>query len=266
MADDLFMFGAAEVARIAKAVRKSEEPPVSPAASRPPGRSPAFIRAILLEPLHGHGSALAVRCKRISGEQQQDVQLVGALDYTDDKEAFRLSMMWGEPGEEVNFVSDPIRIYASADEFLEGLTPWTFAASGDLYVSGGLVDPAEVPPELREMTHPAVLARWTVTFAGRQFDNRVLPRIQVEEQADLQFGALLVTFPSSWQQTPEVVQVFEGGLMPDSPQTSVSPPPSRTPLQPGSAVLCAWCPDADGYVVCSAEARKYRVFPNAVAF
>lgn len=255
--DDLYVFGEDEATRISRAVRKSEEPdPVVSTPKRLALPPQGIIRAVLMQPLYGHGSALAIKSRRVREYQQQDVQLVGAFEEARPLSAawFRLAITWDRK----EYISNQISVSASPDEFLAALAPWTFAAPGDIWVTGGTFTPAEIPAEFPPADRTAYIARWSVTFSGQQFDNIAVPQMEIADQI-VNRGGILITFPSVWISTGEVVEVFEGGLMPDAPHTAASPPPDRTPLQPGSAILAAWCPDAEGYVVCSAEARKFRV-------
>lgn len=253
MADDGYVFSRDGAKRIVSAVRKIEEAPplVDPTPVRQ-GQFPGLVRAILTSPLYGHGSSLAMKCERVVSYEMQDVQIVGSFGLTDNGPArFRLSMQFNG----TRYDSTAISPSASADEFLAALAPWTFARDGDIYVSGGLLDTELIPDDLPHDSRVVALSRWTVAFVGTQFENVNLSRIEIIEEN--LGGGMIVTFQSAWQMTQQVIEVFEGGLIPDGPMNFSSPPPSRTPLGTGAAVLCAWCPDANGYVVCAAEARKY---------
>lgn len=255
---DSYTFNESGVKRIVAAVRKSEQPETtSDPQTVTPGARSRLIRAILLEPLYGHGSALAVRCRRVREYQQQDVQLVGAASGGQADE-FTIAITW----QRKEYISLPIKLNSTADQFLAALSTWTFAAPGDIWVSGGTTIPDLAPEAYGPRSAEIVTARWSVTFAGDMFDAAEVPRIEIKSQS-IVMGGLLISFPSAWiadWQGEPIVEVFEGGLMPDDPHNVSSPPPTRTPLQPGSAILAAWCQDAEGYVVCSAEARKYRVY------
>lgn len=253
MAEQGFTLIASELRRIGAAVLKSEAPTAPVAAPAPPATTaqlPAPIRAVLLEPLSGHGSALALRSRRIVAHEIQDVQVVGTPG---EHGRFKLKIAWNR----VDYVSEWISISDSADQVYTALQPWTFAPSGDLYVSQGAVDPETIPDQFVRPEAPLVTARWSISFIGPAFDDVLIPPVEVAA-SDLRGSALVITHPSSWEVTDDIVQVFEGGLMADRPVSEYHTSRSA-PLPAGTAVVCVWLPDAEGYVVIAAEPRKYSI-------
>lgn len=252
MAEEGVLIALSSARELARLLRSSRQPDAAPTGTTFPGRPlTGLVRAVLLEPLYGHGQALAVTCERIRSHELQDVQIVGTVNTTTGR--FKLSILW----ERVTYTSDWIAWDATADELLDALTPWTFLVDGDLRVSLGTFDNELVPDELDRPDQPMVLCRWTLAFVADKFLLADVPHVQVsaDETGSL---AIVITHPSSWQEDGEIIQIFEAGLFADSPQ-SINVGSRRTPLPAGSALVVGWCEKAQGYIQAAAEPRKFQI-------
>ena len=70
---------------------------------------------------------------------------------------------------------------------------------------------------------------------------------------------MILSSAATWRPTSEIVEVIEGGLNPDQVRSYGSYLQRRFPLVAGSIVLADYCDEAGGYVVVSAEPRKFRL-------
>lgn len=242
------MFDRQSAIRIAAAVAKSELPdPVELTSDHREPHNPPAIRCVLLEPLYGHSSALAIRTRLAVDHAVQEIQIVGLPD---ENGRFRLSLTWNR----VDLVSDWIPWNASAAEVYQALQSWPFA-SGDLFVGLGRIDPDEVPAWLPTPAAALPIARWTISFVGPQFDGVPVPPLAIHSDT-LGGVSLAIAYSGSWISTGQIVQVRECGFIADNP-ASYAYTTRRTPYPAGAAVGCVWMPDAQSYCVWPVEVRKF---------
>lgn len=246
-----------DLKRIGRGIRQIEElriPEPVPHFTREPRHT---IRAQLLEPLYGHGMALAQVGTFERYGRLAEVAIVGQ---TLDSATWSLRI---DPGtSRLPTVTTPtFRTDATAAEVRDAILSVLPVGDNDLYVLAGAI-PGRVIPDTLNGTPESlyIQARWTIAFAGQVFA-RTSP-VVVPGQSAVSNSAMMLSSASRWRPTSEIVYVIEAGLNPDSVRTYGSYSnytTSRYPLVSGTVVLAHWCHDASGYVVGSAEPRKFRI-------
>lgn len=237
--------------RTKRAVLKVEAPGAPTAGSTiTPGPLPPPIRALLYEMLDGHGAAIALRTRRVTSHQLQEVTALRANGATESFGTRPFTLRYR------GVDSLPIPLGASDDEFLAALLPWaiTGLAPGDLFVYGGITQ-EEIPDTLpRQPSGNLGAYHWTIAFVGPQFDTDDPEPIKCLAHPD-DFSAIMIAYQSVWEPYGEPILVYEGGLF-RGEREYIPYQFNRTRYYPGTAVLCVWMPDAEGYVVFSAENKR----------
>ena len=242
-----------QLRRIGQATIKIEnlESPVIDKAGR---RRRGLIRAILLEPLYGGWHALAQVCVRQRYSRLVEVQIVGAA-HSQDAWSLRVDLRIPEVSGPIE--SLPFTTRSSAAEVYAALMATLPVSSGDLFVTSGRISGLEVPTTLRhEPDAVYVLARWTIAFAGSIFEG-LTPTVDPVNLSGS--DAMILSSAATWRPTSEIIEVIEGGLNPDQVRAYGQYITSRFPLVAGSVVLADYSEGANGYVVTSAEPRKFRI-------
>jgi hypothetical protein len=225
------------------------------AASREPGRPVQTIRAMLLEPLLGHGEALAMRCRREKFSRLVDMQVVGGADPGD---SWAIEIRTAIPGIANSVETDPFGVNATAEEVHGCIVRALSIDPLDLFVAGGRMSAEIVSEELRTDSVAGFnISRWSLAFVGDVFS--LSDPVCIPRRGTGSSSSMLVTSESTWRPTGEVVKLIEAGFNPKSYRSYGSSQPTQFPLVAGSVVLAHWCDDADGYVVGGAEPRKFRI-------